>query len=230
MFSFFLKDFQDVLLFQFIFERLPRFTLICMTISKYDGYIHMDISIHVFPHTHLSESLFFVLFIEASLKRNGGWKARETSRVNTLKSLQCHFSEKWDGKSVHCHLPLSRKQIVVNSETDWAEPWAHKFTLRAWKPIVTSRSRHSWWWLRFNGAAHLENNDKLILIWFYFCKQLLFLFFRWSRRKIPGKLSLYCISKWSCWRVLWESAFIKTWNRMRVAIESGKGMKVKVLK
>ena len=115
---------------------------------------------------------------------------------------------RWEKRALSS--PLSRKQIVVNSETDWAEPWAHKFTLRAWKPIVTSRSRHSWWWLRFNGAAHLENNDKLILIWFYFCKQLLFLFFRWSRRKIPGKLLLYCISKWSCWRVLWESVFVKT--------------------
>ena len=47
------------------------------------------------------------------------WWNFKGQHVNTVKSLLCHFSEKWDGKSVHCHRPLSRKQIIVSSETDW---------------------------------------------------------------------------------------------------------------
>ena len=54
-----------------------------------------------------------------------------------VRILSCHFFEKWNGRSVHCHRAL-QKTDCWESETDWNELWAHKFTLRAWKPIVTT--------------------------------------------------------------------------------------------
>ena len=76
------------------------------------------------------------IFKEMRRKTDTYWKL-QGSRREPVRILCCQFFEKWNGRSVHCHRAL-QKTDCWESETDWNELWAHKFTLRAWKPIVTT--------------------------------------------------------------------------------------------
>ena len=102
-FSLFLRDYQDLLWYGWLY---PYMFSPILSSTPYFQWI-FD-----FRTFHWSQS-----------QKKWWMKGRETSRVNTLKSLQCHFSEKWDGKSVHCHLPSPEnrllwtlKQIGINSD------------------------------------------------------------------------------------------------------------------
>ena len=75
-------------------------------------------------------------FEEMRRKTDTYWKLQGSTR-EPVRILCCQFFEKWNGRSVHCHRAL-QKTDCWESETDWNELWAHKFTLRAWKPIVTT--------------------------------------------------------------------------------------------
>ena len=117
VFSLFLKDFQDVLLFQFIFERLPRFTLIWMAIS-----------IHVFPHTSqysiLSVNLWFPYFSlkpvskemvdERPVKLQGStrWKACSVTSLKNEMGKACIVIS----PSPENRLLWTLKQIGLNLE------------------------------------------------------------------------------------------------------------------